>query len=543
MLKKCTVLFVSCLSCVVTPSQAEFTVKVPLTPIQETLNSNQQDHCDLPTLRSQPIEAALDHLYQAMGYIPIWQQQQRVAAFQDELNKLGNDGLNPAEYSMSSPASDNDVCAELQRSAHYLRALEHLSLGRLDQQEHEAVWESDSVLPLVQMDVAGLGIVGLENMSQAFELARPDLPLYRQLRDAYQQMSSLPAERMAFPSGSLLKPGNNDPRLPLLAQRMVLDGYLLPGASDDPLDGVTVPEAEQVQGQPLAYDKALQQAVKAFQTAHGLQPDAVVGPQTVAALNISPQQRQQQVRINLERLRWSDARRQHHSLLVNAAGSRAILYEGNNVRWQSRVQSGTPDRATPLLDSRINRVTLNPSWTIPPTIMREDKLPQIRTNPDYFAERNLSVLDAQGNPLSPEEIDWDNPHGVWLREPPGPNNPLGRMVFRFDNPFAVFLHDTPSQSLFARAVRNVSSGCVRVEQADELADYLFYSLDQQQRERIEQRMASSKTHEIRVKNGPQVLLTYWTAEGDEDGSLRFSPDPYGLDAPLIEAFHQATGMR
>ena len=542
MFKICTVLFVSCLCCVVTPSQAESTLNLPLTPIQQVLSSDPQDHCDLPPLRSQPVGAALDQLYQAMGYISIWQKPQSMQTLQDELDKLRGDGLNPDEYPVAAPTSDNSVCAELQRSAYYLLALEHLSRGRLDQQQHEEVWEPESLLPPLKVTVAGLGITGLENISDAFDLARPDLPLYRQLRDAYRKMPSLPAARAAFPAGPLLKPGNNDPRLPQLAQRLMLDGYLLPDASAGPLDGVPLLVTERVQGQPLLYDRPLQEAVRAFQAAHGLQPDAVIGPQTVAALNISPQQRQQQVRINLERLRWLDARRQHHSLLVNAAGSQAILYEGDSIRWQSRVQSGTPDRATPLLDSRINRVTLNPSWTIPPTIMREDKLPQIRANPAYFAERNLLVLDAQGNPLNAEEIDWDNPHGVWLREPPGPNNPLGRMVFRFDNPFAVFLHDTPSQSLFARAVRNVSSGCVRVEQADELADYLFYTLDQQQREYIEQRMESSKTHEIRVRNGPQVLLTYWTAEGDTDGTPGFSPDPYGLDTPLIEAFHQATGI-
>ncbi|WP_373288207.1 L,D-transpeptidase family protein [Halopseudomonas pertucinogena] len=188
-------------------------------------------------------------------------------------------------------------------------------------------------------------------------------------------------------------------------------------------------------------------------------------------------------------------------------------------------------------------MTLNPSWTIPPTILREDKLPQIRSNPAYFSDRNLMVLDTEGTQLDPASVDWDNPRGILLREPPGPNNPLGRMVFRFDNPFAVFLHDTPSQALFARAVRNVSSGCVRVEQADELADYLFHTLDNHQRDRIQQRMDSGKTHEIRVENGPQVLLTYWTAEGTADGRLRFTPDPYGLDAPLIRAYHQATGLQ
>src|SRR5690606_31738059 len=202
-----------------------------------------------------------------------------------------------------------------------------------------------------------------------------------------------------------------------------------------------------------------------------------------------------------------------------------------------------PDRATPMLDSRINRVTLNPSWTIPPTILKEDKLPQIRSNPAYFSERNMQVLDHQGNQLDPAQIDWHNPRGILLRQPPGPDNPLGRMVFRFDNPFAVYLHDTPSQSLFARAVRNVSSGCVRVEQASELADYLFYTLDQQQRERIEQRMTSGRTHEIAVRNGPQVLLTYWTAEALEDGSLRFSPDPSHKHEPLAQEYHRAIAQQ
>src|SRR5690554_3665321 len=136
-----------------------------------------------------------------------------------------------------------------------------------------------------------------------------------------------------------------------------------------------------------------------------------------------------------------------------------------------------------MVDSQINQVTLNPSWTIPPTILKEDKLPQIRSNPAYFSERNMQVLDHQGNQLDPAQIDWHNPRGILLRQPPGPDNPLGRMVFRFDNPFAVYLHDTPSQSLFARAVRNVSPGCERVDQASELANSLSYTLNKNHRDR------------------------------------------------------------
>src|SRR5690606_15944826 len=203
------------------------------------------------------------------------------------------------------------------------------------------------------------------------------------------------------------------------------------------------------------------------------------------------------------------------------------------------VQSGTADRATPLMVSRINRVTLNPSWTVPPTIFRKDKLPQIRSNPAYFAERDLQVLDYQGNRLNPADIDWHTPQGVLLRQPPGPENPLGALVFRFENPFAVFLHDTPSQSLFERAARNVSSGCVRVEQATELADYLFDNLDASERERIRELQATGKTHEIRVRSGPQVILGYWTVQVMEDGSLRYLPDPYDMDEALAKALNAA----
>ena len=541
MLKKCTVLFVSCLSFAAYGTQAEYTVNVALTPIQEVLQQ-ETDACPLPELRTAPVIQALDRLYRATGYISIWQDQERVDAFQQQLLDLSADGLNPREYIVPAAEDVEPVCAELHYSALYLLALEHLSRGRLDQQKHEPVWQSDSALPPVRVGVAQLGILGLEDMAAAFKRARPSFYLYRQLRTAYQQMDADLPDLAPFPDGPLIKPGATDPRLPQLSQRLILTGYFNPDASAGPLDRpLTDPDLLYVQ--PLTYDEHLQQAVRAFQREHGLQPDAVVGPQTVAALNLSPQERQQLVRINLERLRWLDARRQHHSLISNAAGSNALLFEGDELRWKSRVQSGTADRATPLLDSRINRVTLNPSWTIPPTILREDKLPQIRSNPAYFTERNLMVLDNEGTQLDPASVDWENPRGILLREPPGPNNPLGRMVFRFDNPFAVFLHDTPSQALFARAVRNVSSGCVRVEQADELADYLFHTLDNQQRDRIQQRMDSGKTHEIRVENGPQVLLTYWTAEGTADGRLRFTPDPYGLDTPLIRAYHQATGLQ
>jgi len=123
-----------------------------------------------------------------------------------------------------------------------------------------------------------------------------------------------------------------------------------------------------------------------------------------------------------------------------------------------------------------------------------------------------------------------------LRQPPGPRNPLGQVVLRFDNPFAIYLHDTPDRHLFSRSQRNISSGCVRVEGVEQLADTLFSRMDASKRARVERQRASRTTHQVAIEQGPQVILGYWTAEADSEGQLRLTQDPYGKDPALLAAF-------
>ena len=182
--------------------------------------------------------------------------------------------------------------------------------------------------------------------------------------------------------------------------------------------------------------------------------------------------------------------------------------------------------ARQLLKSRITRLTLNPTWTIPPTIMREDKLPAIRLNPEYLRQQNLQVLDSQGNPLVPEQVDWSHPGNILLRQGAGPRNPLGRIVLRFPNPYSVYLHDTPSQPLFSKGPRAFSSGCVRVEQPLQLRDLLVSPAE---KIRTEELLATETTHEFRLATPVPVLLGYWTVQVDGKGALLYAPDIYGRD--------------
>ena len=258
----------------------------------------------------------------------------------------------------------------------------------------------------------------------------------------------------------------------------------------------------------------------------------MVGAATLEALNVSPAQRLAQLRLNLERWRWLARDLQASGVLVNVAAAQLAYYQNFVPVWQTRTQVGRAVRPTPLLKSQITRLTLNPTWTVPPTILREDKLPEIRRDLAFLDKHNLRVLDREGRVLDANAIDWNNPGSIQLRQDAGAHNPLGQVAIRFPNPFSVYLHDTPSQQLFAKAPRAFSSGCVRVEGVDSLLAWL---LSPEELTTVQTRIASGKTQEYRLQQPVPLLIAYWTAEALDNGTLRYAPDIYGFDARLIAA--------
>ncbi len=470
--------------------------------------------------------------YAQRGYSAAWGDDSRLAALISELEGLAHDGLDPDEYSVQRlrhllGVSGHDparrACDDILATHVYLQALAHLANGRLDPAAVEPLWRFEVSRDDLANEALLLGAgARLDHLSEAFDRARPDTAMYRNLRQALAQLR-LEATRGDWPSipaGPSLRPGTVDPRVPLLRTRLGAPYFASSGSADMDI-----------------YDDGLVDAVMQFQQRHHLEVDGIVGSATLAALNVQLGTRIDQIRVNLERARWLARITEPLSeyVLVDVAGAAIRFLRDGETVWSARTQVGRSSRPTPLLKSEITHFTFNPTWTIPPTILRKDKLPEIRQDIEYLARNRIRVLDYSGSEIDPEHIDWSRPGAVLLRQDAGPDNALGRVAIRFPNPFSVYLHDTPSQRLFERDQRAFSSGCVRVERAMELVDLLIGVSNGIDADRVREILESGHTRNVSLPQPVPIVLAYWTAEGDTHGKASFRPDIYARDHRILQA--------
>ena len=231
---------------------------------------------------------------------------------------------------------------------------------------------------------------------------------------------------------------------------------------------------------PALFDQELESAVRRFQRRHGLNDDGIVGSKTRTALNVSIEQRIQQIRLNLERRRWMPESLGNRYIFVNTADFVLKVVEGQKTVMDMRVVVGTSYRRTPVFSAQMTYLDFNPFWNIPPGIAREEIAPRVAEHLSYLSERKIRIFgdsSAQAAEVTPRKVNWVRAEKGYfpyrLRQDPGPRNPLGRIKFIFPNAFDVYLHDTPSRGLFDQEIRTFSHGCIRVEKPAELAAYLL----------------------------------------------------------------------
>jgi murein L,D-transpeptidase YcbB/YkuD len=207
------------------------------------------------------------------------------------------------------------------------------------------------------------------------------------------------------------------------------------------------------------------------------------------------------------------------------------------VIWNEPAQVGKPYRKTPVFREDITYLELNPTWTVPPTILAKDILPKVKKDPSYLQKKNMQVLTRDGKVVDPDSIDWSSISArgfpYILRQTPGPHNALGRVKFMFPNSHMVYLHDTPSKELFKRSNRAFSSGCIRVRNPYRLAELLLQDEDNWSLEKVEAAIDTLKQQRVKLPEPVPVLLLYWTVNIDSDGIIYFKDDIYARDAKVL----------
>ncbi|MBO6918504.1 MAG: L,D-transpeptidase family protein [Rhizobiaceae bacterium] len=280
-----------------------------------------------------------------------------------------------------------------------------------------------------------------------------------------------------------------------------------------------------------SFDTYVQGAVKRFQARHGMPADGVLGKFSYAAINVSAQVRLTQIETNLVRLRSMSGFLGDRYVMVNIPAAQIEAVENGRVELRHTAIVGKIDRQTPILNSKIHEVILNPYWTAPRSIIEKDIMPLMRKDPTYLERNAIRLFDAKGEEVAPETVDWNAQEApkLMFRQDPGKINAMSSTKINFHNPHAVYMHDTPQQSVFGKLLRFESSGCVRVQNVRELSAWLLKDTPGWDRQAIESGIDSGESMPIQVEQPVPVYFTYFTAWSSADGVVQFRDDVYRRD--------------
>lgn len=488
-----------------------------------------------PTVAGEPIVAAelISRLYEQRGYKPAWTNQKMFGELLDQIGHAVDHGLTPDDYHYvplaprRSPArrgSDPEsiVDTEILSTDALARLAVSLHYGKLDPASLDQAWNfSRRIGSKDPVELVGQ-VLARRNVATWLDAVAPQNEFYRWFQAALVEYRSIQAHGgwPQVPDGPLLEVGARGPRVETLRRRLRASGDLA---------GATLFD-------PTLFDAALEEAVKRFQQRHGIDTDGKIGPRSLEALNVPVAERIGQLRASLERMRWVFRDIPDDYLIVDIAGFHAYLTRNRKRIWSTRVQVGREYHESPIFKDTVRYIEFNPTWTIPSGILRKEILPTIRRDPEYLSTHDMSVVSATGEIVDPSTIDWAATAGkrfpYRIRQEPGPDNALGRVKFMFPNKYMVYLHDTPSKSLFAHSERAFSHGCIRTQKPLELATLLLQGQGWN-RSRIDEVLASRKTTRVDLEPPLTVMLLYWTAEADAEGTVFFRKDVYHRDAPIL----------
>ncbi|MFK7031265.1 L,D-transpeptidase family protein [Flavobacterium oreochromis] len=501
-------------------------------------------------------EESIKNALQNESLLENWDIDENRIALLEAIRKSIEEGLFPEDYHYSELLKYEDsivLTPDQKENYHKLLTIalikysSHLKNGKLDANEIYSDWEI-TPKPIVTDSILTT-ILAKKQVDSLINNSKPQHYIYKGLKKALLKINTMPNEIFDTIRPKLneklyfgLKNSNT---IAKIKKRLRLWGDLKP---NDTLSNKT-------------FDENLKKAIIQFQNRHGLQTDGRIGLGTLKALNHSKEYRKQQIMVNLERWRWFPSDLGTNYLAVNLTDFQLQVVENNDTTKTYRVVIGQPKRKTPILSSKVDNIIFNPTWTVPPTIIKEDLIPAATKNRSYFYKSKIKIFNSKNKEIAPYEWKPEDALSYKYVQNPGYNNSLGLVKINFSNKHLVFMHDTNHRDLFENQYRALSSGCVRIEKPLPLAEYLLKDKLKKQyiKEEIIQKnkpkgstpifkkklievptyslaeidtiIQKKETKAVKVSQNFGIHFLYFTAWSDK-GNLQFRNDIYQYDSEL-----------
>lgn len=497
---------------------------------------------------------AIENFYAQRNGEPVWLKgnrlNKRAALLIKAIQNSWTHGLNPETYHWNRifeitgakasagkrlPLKQETIMFfELMLTDSFVRYVRDLSGMRIDAQSLEmeaSHWrqrlDTQTVLSLLndESDFEGL-LIRVQPQGATYKALQSEL---KTLLKKWQDDPEAQLEPIRI-SGAL-SPGKSHPEVPKLRRRL----------------GLSEPSKKE---NSLIYDSKLEQAVKKFQAEKGLKDDGVIGSKTLYSLNQNLLDKIDQVIVNLERLRWMPSESASKLVMVNLPSATLWALEDGQVKLEMPVIVGRPKRATLSFRTEITGVRFNPDWTVPPTIQKEDILPKLIDDPGYLVDKGMEIYDGYGKDaqtLDPMTTDWaamtpGEYKTLRLVQIPGAQNPLGRIRILMPNKHNIYLHDTNDRKLFGRSDRAQSSGCIRLQDPEKLANFILFEREGWSDGQLKKYLENKKTKDIMIPHHIPVYLLYYTAWIGPEGQVVFGEDIYSRDKKLFQELEKINGI-
>lgn len=453
-------------------------------------------------------------------------------------------GLSAADYKVDVPADAFDVTQGTERQKELMAFEMKLSVavasyildatrGRVDPNRisgyHDFKRKSPDLVKqleaLSKADDPAAALLAQNPQGAHFEALVAELKRLHDLDDV---------QRIEIAPNVLLKPGQSNPELANVMAAIEMKG-------SDALKTDNALLFASYAGKP-EYDQELVALVKAFQKEAGLKPDGVVGPATRRALvGITNEDKIEKVRLAMERARWLPGVLAARRVFINQPAYTATYFNEGKSDLSMRVVVGKRSNQTNFFDDEIELVEFNPYWGVPQSIIFNEMVPKLRSDPSYLDRLGYEVT-AGGKRVSSSNINWSTvgrSSNIGVRQPPSSGNALGELKILFPNSHAIYMHDTPSKSLFERDTRAFSHGCIRLQDPRAMAaKVLGTSVDD-----IGSHIAGGQNKRVELSSTIPVHVAYFTAWPDDNGKVEYFADVYDRDSYLRKAIDATEDAR